>query len=165
MPFDAEDFMRQTVDAPLSTEFTMVPQGEYLAQIGDFDRDAIENIDFTYKRGPNAGSPGQMLKLTLPFVINDEAVKQELGRDKVVVTKQIILDTDDSGKLAFGTNRNIELGRIRDAVGQNSNGTPWSILDLRGAGPVMVKVGHVEFDRRDGTKGKRAEIERVVRVV
>jgi hypothetical protein len=165
MSFDPEQFMRQVVDAPLETEFTMVPQGEYLAAIDDFDRDAIEPIDFTYKRGPNAGSPGRMFKLTLPFIINDEAVKRELGRDKVVVTKQIILDVDDKDGLAVGTNKNIELGRIRDAVGQNKNGAPWSILDLRGAGPVMVKVAHIEFDRKDGSKGKRAEIERVVRVV
>jgi hypothetical protein len=163
MPFDPEQFMHQTVDRPLETEFTMVPQGEYLASIDDFDRDALESIDFTYKRGPNAGSPGNMLKLSLPFVINDDAVRQELGRDKVVVTKQIILDTDDNGQLAFGTNRNIELGRIRDAVGQNVNG-PWSLMELRGAGPVMIKVVHIEYDRRDGTKGKRAEVERVVRV-
>lgn len=163
MTFDPEAFMRQHVDAPLETEFTSVPQGEYLASIDDFDSSAIESIDFTYKRGPNAGSPGKMLKLTLPFVIDDAAVKQALGRDKVVVTKQVILDTDDNGSLAIGTNRNVELGRIREAVGQNGNG-PWSIMNLRGAGPVMVKIAHVEFDRRDGSKGKRTEVERVVRV-
>jgi hypothetical protein len=28
----------------------------------------------------------------------------------------------------------------------------------------MVKVEHINFDRKDGTKGKRAEVTRVVRL-
>jgi hypothetical protein len=162
--FDPDTFMSQTVDQPLATEFTLVPVGEYLSAIDDFDKDALETVEFIYRRGQLTGTPGKMFKLNLPFIINDDKVKQEFGRDKVTVTKQLILDLDDKGQLAQGTNRNVELGRIRDAVGQNGNG-PWSIAQLRGAGPVMVKVGHVEFERRDGTKGKRAEIEKVVRVV
>lgn len=161
--FDPNTFLQQNVDGPLATEFTMVAQGEYLASIDDFDADAVEVIDFTYKRGPNSGQPGKMYKLNLPFIINDENVKKSLGRDKVVVTKQLILDLDEKGKLAVGTNKNIELGRIRDAVGQNGDG--FNLYSLRGAGPVMVRVAHVTFPRTDGTKGQRAEVERVVRVV
>jgi hypothetical protein len=164
MSFDPDTFMQQTVDAPLATEYVLAPQGEYLASIDDFESDAIEQIHFDYKKGPRAGTPGTMTKLTLPFIINDDTVKASLGRDKVVVSKQLILDIDEKGDLDYATGRNVELGRIRDAVGQNGNG-PWSISQLRGAGPVMVKVVHIEFERRDGTKGKRAEIERVVRVV
>lgn len=164
MSFDPDTFMTQTVDQPLATEFTLIPINEYMASIDDFDRDAFETIDFEYKRGKLAGTPGKMFKFNLPFIINDDKVRTELGRDKVVIVKQIILDLDDNGQLAFGTNRNVELGRIRDAVGQNGNG-PWSINQLRGAGPVMIKVGHVEFERKDGSKGKRAEVEKVVRVV
>jgi hypothetical protein len=161
--FDAESFLQQTVDGPLATEFTMVPVGEYLAAIDDFDSEAIETIEFTYKRGDRAGQPGKMFKLNLPFIINDDNVKKEFGRDKVIITKQIILDLDEHGKLTKGTNRNVELGRIRDAVNQNNDS--YTIASLRGAGPVMVKVVHIEFDRKDGTKGKRAEIEKVVRVI
>lgn len=164
MSFDPESFMRQTIDAPLETEFKLVPIGEYLAAIDDFDSTAVEQVNFEYKKGARAGTPGSMLKFNCPFVINDEGIKQELGRDKIVVTKQIILDIDDNGALASGTNKNVELGRLRDAVGQNGNG-PWSLMNLRGAGPVMLKVTHVEFDRKDGKKGKRAEIDRIVRVV
>lgn len=162
--FDPDTFMQQTVDQPLATEFTLVPKGEYLASIDDFDKDSFEEIDFTYKSGAKAGTPGKMFKFNCPFVINDDKVKTELGRDKVVIVKQIILDLDDNGALSFGTNRNVELGRIRDAVNQNGSG-PWSPAQLRGAGPVMVKVDHVEFQRKDNSKGNRAEITKVVRVV
>ena len=86
-----------------------------------------------------------------------------MGRDKVVVFKQFILDIDENGALDTGKNKNIDLGRVQTAVGQQ-NDKPWSISKLRGAGPVMVKVVHIDFERKDKTKGKRAEIERVVRI-
>lgn len=161
--FDPDDFLQQTVDKPLEVEFTLVPPGEYMATIDDFDKDAMEQVDFTYKKGPRAGTAGTMYKLTLPFVIDDESVKKEMGRDKVTVSKQLILDLDENNKLAEGRNKNVELGRIRDAVGQN-DGSPWTIAHLRGAGPVVVRVSHVEFERRDGSHGKRTEIDRVAKV-
>lgn len=164
MSFDPDTFMSQTVDQPLATEFTLVPVNEYMAAVDDFDRDAFETVEFEYKKGKLAGTPGKMFKFNCPIVINDDKVRQELGRDKVIITKQFILDLDEDGKLAFGTNRNVELGRLRDAVNQNGPG-PWSPAQLRGAGPFMVKVTHVEFERKDGSKGKRAEIDRIVRVV
>lgn len=162
--FDANEFMQTQMDKPLETEYTLCPQGEFQATIDDFTADAFEVVNFEYKKGERAGTPGTMTKFTIPFVIQDDRVKQELSRDKVVVAKQLILDLEDDGKtIATGPNKNIDLGRIRAAAGQ-TNG-PWSPSMLRGAGPMMVKVGHVEFTRRDGTKGKRAEIERVTRIV
>lgn len=164
MTFNAEDFMTQNLDKPLETEFTLVPPGEYLATVDDFGSDAIEQFDFTYKKGPKQGQPGSMTKLSLPFVIQDDAVAAEMGRDKVVITKALILDVDDNGMISEGKNKNIELGRIRDAVDQNNPKMPWSLASLRGAGPVIVRVIHKEFERNDGTHGKRAEIDRVARV-
>lgn len=162
--FDANTFMSNTMDKPLETEYTMVPIGEYQATIDDFDSTAFEVIEFEYKSGEKKGTPGKMTKVTLPFVIQDDRVKNELQRDKVIVAKQLILDLADDGMtLATGPNKNIELGRIRAAAGQDKG--PWSIANLRGAGPLMVKVAHVEYSRKDGSKGKRAEIERVTRIV
>lgn len=164
MDFDADQFMNENVDAPLETEFKLVPAGEYPARIDDFTSEAIENFDFEYKRGPNAGQQGSMKKFSCPFVIDDAAVAASLGRDKLIVTKQMILDIDkDTGRLDFGVNKNIELGRIRLAVNQNNPG-PWTISNLRGAGPVMVKVEHIAFERKDKTKGTRAEVTRVVKI-
>lgn len=161
--FDPDTFMQQTVDAPLDTEFKICPEGEYPAMIDDFDSSAFEQIEFEYKKGPRAGQPGTMTKFSCPFIINDESVKQLLNRDKVVISKQLILDIAETGGLDFGTNKNVALGQIRDAVGQNTSG-PWSISQLRGAGPVMVKIDHITFKRNDGTTGKRAEVTRVVKI-
>lgn len=161
--FDPEAFMQTTVDAPLDTEYLMVPEGEYVATIDDFDATAFEQIDFTYKKGEKSGLPGTMTKFTVPFVIQDDRVKQEMSRDKVVITKQLILDMDGSS-LDTGKGKNVELGRVRAAAGQ-ADTTPWSPLMLRGTGPVMIKVVHRSWERtKDGTKGKRAEVDRVVRI-
>lgn len=162
--FNADTFMQQTVDQPLETEYTLVPEGEYQATIDDFTAEALEQIAFNYKQGDRAGTPGVMSKFTIPFVIHDDTVKQTMGRDKVVVTKQVILDINDTtGALDWGKNKNIELGRVRQGAGQNAPG-PWSVAQLRGAGPMMVKVVHKQFDRKDGTKGTRVEVDRVARI-
>lgn len=160
--FDPDLFMQTTVDKPMATEYLLCPPGEYQAVIDDFDKTAFGQIDFEYKRGPRAGQPGQMTKFDVPFVINDDTVKAAMGgRDKVVVSSQLILDIAADGNLDFGPDKNVRLGRIREAVGQNTEG-PWSPSQLRGAGPVMVKIEHIEYTRKDGTKGKRAEVTRVV---
>jgi hypothetical protein len=161
--FDPDTFMQQTVDAPLETEFKICPAGEYPSMIDDFDSSAFEQIDFEYKKGARAGEPGTMTKFNCPFVINDDRAKQELGRDKVIVYATLLLDIDENGGIATGQNKNVKLGQIREAVGQNQAGS-WSVAQLRGAGPLMVKVEHIEFQRKDGTKGKRAEVTRYVAI-
>ena len=80
---------------------------------------------------------------------------------RFLVYKPVNLDVSDDGGIATGKNKNIELGRVRKAVGQNADG-PWNITQLRGAGPVLVKVVHREGDRKDGSKWKRAEVDQVV---
>lgn len=161
MSFDPDTFMQQNIDQPLETEVKLVPEGEYQAMIADFDSKAFEQIEFKYKKGDRAGDPGTMTKFNCPFVITDSRLQEAIGRDQTTVTKQMILDLDTSGSLDFGINKNVALGQIRAAVGQNVAG-PWSIGQLRGTGPVVVRVDHRSGKRDDGTEWKRAEVTRVV---
>lgn len=165
--FDPNEFMQQTVDTPidgLQTDLKLCPEGEYKAMIDDFDGNAFERFEFTYQKGPNAGMPGSMTKLNLPFKITDDPrVKEALDRDSTVVRKPITLDFDSNGRLDFGINRNLELNRVRVAVGQNAPG-PWNFPQLRGAGPVMIRVVHRRGKRKDGTDFTIAEVDRVVKL-
>jgi hypothetical protein len=163
MSFDPDNFMQQTVDQPLETEFKLIPPGDYQAMIGDFTSEALEQIDFEYQKGDRRGQPGTMTKFNCPFVINDPRVAQSIGRDSTTVEMQIILDIAENGGLDFGTNKNVRLGQIRAAVDQNQPG-PWSIGQLRNTGPVMVHVKHSEGKRKDGSDWKRAEVDRVVKL-
>lgn len=162
--FDPDEFMSATIDQPLEVERTLCPEGEYKARIDDFTRDAFETFEFEYKRGPNAGQQGSMTKFSCPIVIDDDKVKADMGVDKVLVFYQCTLDFDDKGQLAWGKNRNIDLGKLRNAAGQNQPG-PWSPSMLRGAGPFMVKVAHRTGKRKDGSPFKVAEIARLAPIV
>lgn len=159
--FDPNAFMQTTVDQPLETERTLVPEGEYRLFVGDFDSSIFETFEFTYQRGPNAGQPGQMHKATFPIIVDDDAVRTLFGQQEVRVYYECTLDLDpQTGQLSFGPNKNIDLGKLRHAAGQNNPG-PWSMGQLRGAGPFMGKIEHREIRRKDGTKFKRAEVTRM----
>lgn len=165
--FDPNEFMQQTVDTPsegLQTEVILFPAGEYRAMIDNFDGTAFERFEFTYSKGPNAGMPGSMTKLNLPFKVTDDPkLLQVLGKTEGTVRKPINLDFTPEGKLDFGTNRNIELNRVRAAVGQDQPG-PWTFTRLAGAGPVMIRVVHRTGKRKDGSDFKVAEVDRVVKI-
>lgn len=161
--FDAASFIQSTIDKPMETDYQLCPEGTFQAMIGDFNEDAVTRIEFEYKRGPKAGIPGSMIKFNVPFSIQDPAVLASMGRDNVQVEMQLILDVNELGQLAWGKDRNVKLGQIRDAVNQNNPGS-WSIMNLRGAGPCMVKVTHETFKRADGSDGKAARVQRVVKM-
>ena len=161
--FDAAQFMQATIDQPMETEYQLCPEGTFQAMVADFDEKAVDRIEFTYKQGPKAGQPGSMVKFNCPFSIQDASVLAQLGRESVQVEWQMILDVDDMGRLDFGKDRNVRLGQLRSAVNQNQPG-PWGVFNLRGAGPVMVKVVHETFQRKDGSEGKAARVSRVAAI-
>lgn len=151
LPFDPDAFMQQEVDAPMSTEVRLPPKKEYQATIGDFTSDAVEVFNFTYRNGPKTGEPGSMTKVTIPFVLNDPAVAADLDRTELKAEAQIILDIDPStGGLDFRPDKNVTLGRLRTAVGQNNPGERWNLQMLRGAGPLIVFLDHETIKGRAG---------------
>lgn len=159
MPFDPETFMNQTVDQSFETELQLPPEGDYSMVIDDFDNKALEMIEFEYKKGARAGTKGSMLRFTVPFRITDENIKAQYDRpDGWPIPTQLILDTDETGGLAWGPDKNVGLGRLRTALGQNQSGAAWGLPRLRGAGPLIGRIRHVTFERKDGSKGKRAEV-------
>lgn len=160
--FDPATFMEQNIDQPLQDEWVLCPEGEYQAVIDDFTAEsAFRTNEFVYKKGANAGLPGEMTTFNVPWIIQDDRVKLELGQDRVVVFQPIILDFDQNGQLDVGTNKNVKLGQLRTAVGQKSM-QPWGIQRLKNAGPCMVRVKHREIELKDKTKKKIAEVDRVV---
>ena len=89
-------------------------------------------------------------------ITGDQLPNQQLKRDKVLVQQTFWLDVDgDSIDLSEG--KNVSLGRLRKALGQNEGA--WNPLMMKGKGPVMIKVGQ-RSDRNDPTQ-KYAEVTRV----
>lgn len=149
--FDKETFLNTEVKGASETKYTPVPVGEHKgAYIDDLGLD-------TYK-DKNTGDEVPILIVT--WHIPNEALAKTLGMDKVTVQDRMFLDVDASGNILFGPNKNIRLGKTREATGQNDPKKQWNFNMLRGAGPCDLKISH-KFDNNG--EGPFARIDRVVR--
>ena len=137
--FDPNAFLEQVITEVGSTEATPIPAGEYLAFI-----DKKELTTWQKKDDPSVSG----LKLKITWVLEDQAVRDLLGRDKVIVAQDIMLDLTDTGSLDMGKGRNVELNRLRAAVDLNVSGFSFNQLDGRMA-RVTVKQ---DQDKNDPQK-------------
>lgn len=144
--FDADVFMNTTVDEPMATQFQTIPDGEYVAMIGDFTSEAFKTLNYKDSKGNDQSR--QVLEV--PFPIQDDALKASLGRESVVHRETYWLDFDANGKLDTGPDKNVNLGKLRDVLGQNGNG-PWAPGMLRNMGPLRIKLV-TRADKRDTSK-------------
>ena len=124
--FDEDVFLSTEVSEPSETKFTTVPGDVYTAYIDD---------ELTFREYNEA--PICDVRFILTGV--DELTKK-LNMDRLSVQHSLFIDVDKQGRLAFGVNKNVALGRLREALGQNKSGKPWSFQLLKGAGPVKITV-------------------------
>jgi hypothetical protein len=159
MTFDAKEFAAATLDSPLSTQIVPCPEGVYTAVIdGEGDIDSWFR-EATWK-DKKTGEERSAQTLKIPFKVTDGGVQAKLGRDTVLVNYDIFLDLTKDGKLDKSEGKNTKLGQVFEALGMNGPGA--SILNLRGAGPLMVKVSQ-RSDPKD-PQTKYAQVDRVAKV-
>jgi len=154
MAFDADKFLNQTVNAPMSTSTVPVPEGEYKAIVDDGDK-AISFREGGTDRNGNDLSP----QCVVLFSILDDALKVKLNRDKVLVPHNIWLDVKGDD-LDLSEGKNVGLGRLRKALDMNDGA--WSPNMMKGKGPVVIKVTQ-RSDKNDPTI-KYAEVARVAKL-
>lgn len=142
--FDPDIFLNQEVTGANEVKYTPVPVGEYQAYIDDLSMDSYENQPI----------------LVVHYALLSEELKEKLGLEKPTVQDRIFLDMNDDGTIAFGPNKNVKLGRTREAVGQNDPAKTWNFNMLRGAGPVLIMVEH-NFNKKN--EGPFANISRIAR--
>lgn len=148
--FDKDTFLNQQVTGSNEVKFTPVPEAEYQAFIDEISME-------TYKDNER----GEVPILVLSYAILDEKLKEDLGLEKPTVQDRIFLDVESSGALSFGPNKNVRLGRVREAVGQNDAKKAWNMNMLRGAGPVLIRVAH-RYHKTTG-EGPYANIDRIAK--
>lgn len=146
--FDPDAFMNSNVDAPMATALQSVPEGEYTAMIGDFDSAAFRQVQVTNR---TTGLSQERPVLDVPFLIQDDALKAKLQREQVTHKETFWLDLTADGRLDTGPDRNVRLGQLRAALGQNAAGVPWSPSMLRNMGPVRIKIVQTS-DKQDPDK-------------
>jgi len=127
MTFDADSFLQSSTTEANDTKIIPCPVGEFAAII---DKIIPKQVQF------NGGTETRIV-LDVQWLIEDAGAKAATGRDVVTVKQAIFLDTTPTGGLDMGQGKNVALGRLREAVGKNSPGEPFSFAMLPG---LMAKV-------------------------
>jgi hypothetical protein len=133
--FDPKTFASMTFTDSNSTESVPVPVGEWPATI-----DKQEIVAWAKKDDPSKSG----LKLNLSLAIDDPAVAQLTGRPKNLVRYELMLDLTPEGGLDFGKGMNVRLGRLREALGLNKPGQPFS-FDMLVGHALKASIKHEEY--------------------
>lgn len=141
--FDPKQFLQRETTSSNSTEFLPTPAGVWPA--------AIKNVDATMMGKEGAKRP----VLQVEYSIDSAEVREQMGRPEVTIKQNIFLDVNEDGALQNGKGQNVQLGRLRDAVGQNVDGQNWSPLMLIG------QVVQIEVVHKAGDKGIMANVDAV----
>lgn len=137
--FDPNAFMNETIDGVLDTKIDPIPEGEYLGQIGTEEK----SVDLAHGVSPKNQKP--WMRLDVQIDLPDPNLKAQLKRERVTARYSIMLDLNETnGKLDTRPQRNVNLGKLRDAVNQNRPGA-WSFAMLKGQ-QLKVKIKHRKAD-------------------
>jgi hypothetical protein len=119
--FDPDTFLSQSVEGELDTTRPRSEPGEYQATI----------ISTEARSFYSEKKQRDYFVLDVFWDVDDEAVKAITDQDTNQIRQTIFLDISDTGGLDMGKGKNIGLGKLREAVGQNQAG-PWSPSMLNG---------------------------------
>lgn len=131
MSFDADSFLQSSVTDANDTKIIPCPAGEYMGII-----DKVLARQWQSQDGTKTG-----IALDVLWAVEDAGAKAATGRDQVTVKQGIMLDLAPGGGLDMGQGKNVPLGRLREAVGKNQPGEPFSFSMLPGL-PAKISVGH-----------------------
>lgn len=134
--FDPDVFMNTQFNDANATKPVVCPPGEYRAQLTNVKTRAL---------------PKGSIVMDVSWEVLDDAVKASLGMKpdaKLYCRHDTIWLDFDNGMLAFGDGQNVSLGRLRDALNQNTKGQPWAPSMLKG-GVAKIKVAH-EVNKDNG---------------
>lgn len=129
--FDPESFLDSTTDQAGSTVVTPVPVGEHKAQLKDISKPRQET---------SAKDGRTFVVMDITWQILDEQMALSLGREPTS-RQGIFLDLNPQGKLDMGEGKNVQLNRVRAAVGQNISGKAWAPVNMIGQ-VATVTIAH-----------------------
>lgn len=138
MSINPEEFLNESYEHATSTQLKPIPPGEYQALLSD-----LELRSFERKTGELAGTTGY--RMMVKWEIQDPQLEQELGRTPVVF-QNIFLDFTPEGALDFSEGQNIQLGRLREALGQNIEGQPWRPAQMKGQVAIIQVQQEMDGD-------------------
>lgn len=153
--FDPEALLEQETTEALESEFTPIPEDVYQGMI--IDNQGKRNQEFGIKEvriksGPREGEVAYVLEAPIQL----DAPGNELAHGRIVKYSAFLDLDENTGALETGTNKNVRLGALREAVGQNKAGQSWKFRDLVGQ-LLMVKI-------KTDPEGKYSNIDEVASI-
>ena len=129
MSFNPESVLSGRYSESLDTRSTPIPEGEYVGVVQEIKADNFRT------------TPKGSTMVDIPWRIDHPELEDTVGHPSSTVRQTIFLDLNDRGDLDFSKGKNIALGKLREALGQNTSGKAWSFMDLVG-GTANVRVRH-----------------------
>lgn len=108
--FDPESFLHNEVEGQMDTKVTPVPEGEYPGVAIDVK---ARNIN-------------EYAVMEVTWQIDDPEFEKIIGRNPARVRQSVFLDLMENGSLDLGSGKNVQLGKLRDALNQNNPDQAWS---------------------------------------
>jgi hypothetical protein len=124
--FNVDAFTQTSVTESFSTATDPVPVGEYTGMLEKIDKPRVQ---------------GEYIVWDLTWTVDDAALAAQLGRKKVTVRQSVFLDVTEAGNLDTSKGKNVQLGRLREALGQNAPGQAWAPSMMQGKA-AKIKVTH-----------------------
>lgn len=121
--FNPTSFLDTMITEANDTKLLPIPAGVYPATI-----EKVTVRQWTGKADPTKSG----LCLDVIWNLDDPNLQATLERDKISVKQGIMLDLTEAGGLDSGKGKNINLGRLREGVGCNTPGQPFSFNMLPG---------------------------------
>lgn len=127
MAFNLQQFLNTQVNEPMDTQLIPIPEGEYRASIKDVK--------------PRMAKESAILDVLWRVDDADHSVEAVTGLKENVARQSVFLDLLPNGGFDLSKGKNVQLGKLRDAVGQNVPGSPWSPGNLKGS-VAVIKIAH-----------------------
>lgn len=129
--FDPQSFLDSSITEALDTKIIPCPVGEYQGII-----EKVVPRQWSSKDGAQSG-----IALDVFWMVEDQGVKDFVGRDTVIVKQGIMLDMTSDNRLDTAKGKNVGLGRLREATGHNVAGQAFSFAMLAGCA-AKITVTH-----------------------
>ncbi len=128
LTFDPNAFLAATTTESLDTRYIPIPIGEYPAIINQLAvRKQVNPKDQT--------ETWTILDIT--YALDDAGVREATGLDNPTIRQSIFLDIDAGGDIDTAKGKNINLGRLREALGLNTPGAEFSLSMLNGQACIV----------------------------
>lgn len=138
--FDEEAFLHEVQGDVFDTEYSPVPEGEFVVTVKPGSTKIING-------NGKDGRPWR--KYTARAVIDSEEARKATNLEAPTARIAFFLDLNEAGSaLASGKNRNVDLGRLLKATGNDKAG--WTYAAIEGI-PFTGRVQH-KPDPRDASR-------------